>query len=374
MPDSWPPRDEAQLRRAITNGLLVEDHHLDLKRELPPAPRNDPIAIDLAAFSIDGGAVFVGVDETSPPSIGPVRFEGLAERIEQIGRTRVDPPIHVRCVEIPVGANPGEGVLVVIVPPSPTAPHMVGHQYRARGDKTNYPMGDAEVERVRRGRTASVEELADQMEEFGRQAVSAAGGRLPLLLVLARPSVPTEDFLLRCALPDPYTWIATELVKGPLSRPLSERWSPDFEAGVPVDPRAGGWIIEGRNVQLELHEDGVLRLSTSALTYPAEPPTVNDIAINGLVKRVVMTASVIGERCSYFGSWHFSVLVVGLRGRQAETARRGLRAGMPPYAEDGYEQTTAATFEELAASPDEVVQRLLGRLNRAFGGSAARIP
>jgi hypothetical protein len=80
MTDSWPATSAAQLDTAIDNGLLVESHFVDLKRELPAAPRNQGIAVDLAAFSVDGGVVFVGVDEaTSPPSVSPVSLSGLAE-------------------------------------------------------------------------------------------------------------------------------------------------------------------------------------------------------------------------------------------------------------------------------------------------------
>jgi hypothetical protein len=47
---------------------------------------------------------------------------------------------------------------------------------------------------------------------------------------------------------------------------------------------------------------------------------------------------------------------------------------MPPYSEDVYQQIPRATFEEITANPDDVVDRLLGRVNRSFGGPQAIRP
>jgi hypothetical protein len=70
---AWPPRTEEQLRSAARSGLLVEGHKLGLKRELKGGDSgNEEIAKDIAAFSLDGGAIIIGVDEdTDPPSLHP---------------------------------------------------------------------------------------------------------------------------------------------------------------------------------------------------------------------------------------------------------------------------------------------------------------
>ena len=81
-----------------SNGLLEETHRLDINRELESGnSANKKLANDIAAFSLDGGTIVIGVDEdTSPPRLSPVSMDGLAERIEQIcpyaGRgSRADP-------------------------------------------------------------------------------------------------------------------------------------------------------------------------------------------------------------------------------------------------------------------------------------------
>ena len=331
MVDAWPPTNRAQLDTAITNGLLVESHFVDLKRELSAAPKNRNIAIDLAAFSIDGGIIAVGVDEsTSPVSIRPATLSGVAERIEQIGLSTVDPPVRVRTHAIEIG--PGTGVLVVIIPPSPLAPHMVDHQYRARGDKTNYVMSDAEVWRVRDELREHEAEINQLLEGFARSVMPSMGNG-PFLFMMARPVSGRSDMLLTCAGSNPFDWITRELLSGPLSQSLSTRWAPDFLDGLPVEPRADGWAITRQEIStldIEIKEDGTLRLRAGELDVPliSAPTSVNDIAINGLVKRVVMTAGAISRACSHFGSWDFAVTLHPLRGRRSWMAPVGRESQM----------------------------------------------
>jgi hypothetical protein len=87
-----------------------------------------------------------------------------------------------------------------------------------------------------------------------------------------------------------------------------------------------------------------------------------------------MSAGEIGAECSHFGAWEFAVSIVPLLNRRAESARRRLVTPMPPYSEQVYWESASATYEELRAEPNAVVDRLLGRLNRSFGGAAAIIP
>lgn len=375
---SWPPSTKEELEAAIAAGLLGESHFVDLKRELPVAGSNTGMAVDLAAFSVDGGVIFVGVNEGPPPTVHPNNLSGLAERIEQIGSSAVDPPVRIRSV--PIETASGVGVLVVIVPPSPMAPHMVDGRYRGRGDKTNYVMGDAEVMRVRGERARHQEDVEQLMAEFAGTALRITGQ--PALLVIARPVTGSDELVLKCAGDDPLVWITRILLKGPLSRPLRQHWGPDFLDGLPVEHRANGWAIKREprdgttTLDLEIHEDGILRLRAGPLDYAVEGGRgpVNDIAINGLVKRVVLAAAAIGATCNHFGSWDFAVTVMALMNRRAESTRRRLAVEMPPYSEEVYVETITATYEEIAADPDSVVGRLLGRLNRAFGGPGAIIP
>jgi hypothetical protein len=96
------PDIEVMLVAALSEERLQEGEHLDFKRELPPGDRaNKSIAIDLASFALHGGTILIGVAERHPPTAHPVALKGLRERVEQIARASVDPPLIVRVREIP---------------------------------------------------------------------------------------------------------------------------------------------------------------------------------------------------------------------------------------------------------------------------------
>ena len=376
MAKPWPPTTLIDLELALTNGLLTEGHFLDLKRELPQAGRNEGIAIDLAAFSVDGGLLLYGVDEdTSPPTIAPIPLDGAAERIEQVGLASVDPPVRVSGHVLET--DPGHGVLVVIVPPSPQAPHMVGGKYRGRSDRTNHVLGDAEVRRIHGDLAAGRDEIEEELRAFAEEALRRHGTGVVLLMV-ASPALGGETLVLDSAGRDPLKWVTDLVTSGPMSSALSVAYGPDFRSGLTVDRRAGGWSVARHPGAIEIGEDGRIRLAISSLEgTELGVRLVNDVAINGLVLRVILLAAEIGARCHHLGPWSFAISITGLRGTQASSTHAAhpmRRVDMPPYAEEVYVQSGAATWEEVARQPADVRNRLLGRLNRGLGGPNAVIP
>src|SRR5262245_2317851 len=125
----WQPRSVADVQTAISDGTLTERHWLDVKAMLSGGEAaNKELARDLASFANDGGGYIVGVAEDKPTGtllLAPVELAGLPERVEQVALSRCDPPLFVVCHPLPYPADPTRGVLLVEIPPSPQAPHMV---------------------------------------------------------------------------------------------------------------------------------------------------------------------------------------------------------------------------------------------------------
>lgn len=90
------PSSKEELEAALCAGLLVEGHYLDLKRQLGKGKEaNRDLAKDVAAFSIDGGVLYIGVREGAPgqaPALHPVELGGLKERVDQVARSIPRPP------------------------------------------------------------------------------------------------------------------------------------------------------------------------------------------------------------------------------------------------------------------------------------------
>jgi hypothetical protein len=132
------PATEQEILAAIEAGDLIENASFEAKGALPAKGKSKDLAIDVAAKASDGGTLLYGVgeDENRRPSVAqPFCLAGVRERVDQIVRTSISEPSDVQVREIPTDDDPGLGYLVVVVPPSPRAPHMVtvGKEYRYYG-------------------------------------------------------------------------------------------------------------------------------------------------------------------------------------------------------------------------------------------------
>jgi hypothetical protein len=176
---NYPPREVplhyADLRDAVNNGVFpAERHWIDFKRELYPAPQppggpqwkpksnaavHEELARDLASLGPQGGFLIFGVDEdkarhtfTVVDMPLPVQLD---QTIDQIARDRITPPLTAIPTPIPNPNKPDTGLLVVEVPESADAPHMVNGVYYGRSETGKIQLDDAAVERLiqRRGKS-----------------------------------------------------------------------------------------------------------------------------------------------------------------------------------------------------------------------------
>jgi hypothetical protein len=139
------------VRDAIVRGL-VESTSFDAKKELPRPNRNSDLAADVAAMANDGGVLLYGVgeDENGRPTVdNPIPLVGVRERVDQIVQSGISSPSPVDIVELPLEEDPSTGYLVVVVPASPAAPHMVlvggEHRYYGRTATGNVRLGEGDV-------------------------------------------------------------------------------------------------------------------------------------------------------------------------------------------------------------------------------------
>jgi hypothetical protein len=147
------PDDESDLLRALANGRLQEGQSLDFKASLPAGTKgNHSIAVDLASFAVEGGTLLVGVAEGHPSTASPVQLAGLRERLENIARDAIDPPLRCSIREILSRHVAGAGYLVVEIAPSPDAPHSVEGVFRGRMGSKNISLKADEVRRLHQRR------------------------------------------------------------------------------------------------------------------------------------------------------------------------------------------------------------------------------
>jgi hypothetical protein len=382
---SWIPGTEGQLREAIEQGVIREDHHHDFKEMLAQGPSaNRELAIDLASFAVDGGLLLVGVDEGPPPRFTPVPLAGLAERIDQVAGSRVDPPLRVTCRTIPSESDASLGYVVVAVPASPAAPHQVDNAYRGRSDTTNIKLSDGELRRIREERrrveTDAYSLLATQIAHHGVKVANSSHARL---FVVAQPVYADPELLLRSLGDNPASELWRMVAASPI---LTEDFEPDFRHVHTGQQRAGGWAIFHagttdpeagyREDELDIffREDGGIRLycERAGDMIPSwQTRVVMPSIIGGLVWRTLDLARSISGITGYVGNWHLAVGVTNLRGAQAFQKGALLQGA---YSEDDYSMAFDVTTADLDIDPDALVSRLLGRLGRSLAGRAIDFP
>ncbi|WP_103529548.1 helix-turn-helix domain-containing protein [Streptomyces sp. SM12] len=392
----WTPRTEVELQAAIDNRTLEESAYLDFKRELPHGSKaNRGIARDIAAFALNGGALVVGVDEDKPTgtfALAPQPLNGLAERIEQIAGTVPDPPVHIRTEAIPAAGPDGAGYLIVHIPPSPDAPHMVEGLYPARGDKTNSHLTDAQVSELHLRRRATSETALTWLRtEMATDPLRDVSDQSHLYLVARPTSVRRDACLPLTSDPARLTEILKAAVTDQVLKALVEgrSYEPDMTdlLRASVQRRAGGVarVTSGlrsdrsydsdardgaeRTLELQLHENGELTMLMTRLSTPGRvrgEQVLHDEGAVRLTHQLLALVRQVADEISYRGSWALAAGASELRGRRVEVTETGY-PGQHRYSADNYEESTLATHIELHDGAGRIARRLLGPLLRSLG-------
>jgi hypothetical protein len=392
---SWRPRTEADLQAAVDSGLLAETHYLDMKQMIgsSEAERKN-IARHLASLGIHGGSLVVGIAEDSTQRawlLAPQPLHGLPERVDQLAAHLIDPPLFISLTEIPSGSDPSKGYLIIEVPPSSRAPHMVEGRYYGRGERTRQQLSDAEVTRLHSSRIpvdAIGHELLDA--EFKRDPVSdedrvnghlyliaqplsappqvarglIAGGQISLMGVMQDPA---ED-IGSCRMAPPRPTAAQDFIRRSQGAAMS---SYAVGRAGSINPNASA--PENDLLDIEFHEDGGIRVLMGRMTTFWGPADAEGVICDQLAvaypRRLVAWAARLGEACSYRGAWVLGVHADRLRGLMSSAFVNDPYGGLGAVHSDDntYREVTTAQHLELEEAPAQVAERLVGRLVRGLG-------
>ncbi|MFJ9521869.1 helix-turn-helix domain-containing protein [Kitasatospora sp. NPDC101801] len=391
----WAPKTEADLQAAVDGGLFEENHHLDLKKAPSNKGDNRELARDLSSFAVDGGTLIIGVQENKDErtfELAPQPLNGLAEKVEQVARTLPDPPLTVLTEEIYSAADDGTGYLVVHIPASPVAPHMVDNRYFGRGDKTKYQMGDSEVVALHQQRRDSeADTLTLLRREMDEDPLREVGARSHFFLV-AQPTAARRDVCLPITGAPDWSARLQILIHRVLENPgLHEAlsnggFSPNLSDAHQGHRRARGVALSssGLNsdrtfvtasgaeksvIEVQLSESGGLRLFMSRLSDEVardEEQVLFDAGAVILTRHLLDLVRLVSNEVGYHGNWAVGVGATRLRGRRRFTTQAQFPSDHK-YSADTYEETTGVTLAELNDAPGAVTRRLLGPLLRSLG-------
>jgi hypothetical protein len=393
----WRPTTEADLEIAAAAGVLDEyTSRIEFKQEITATDSGRRrFAEELASLAVDGGLLIVGVvdpkhrtNPTNPASaLRPVPLQGEPERIEQIAAVRCDPPLFVRTLPIPTAADPSKGFLVVDVPPSPVAPHMVDGRYMGRGDTAKRHLNDADVIRLHERRRTLDEDVSNALNAFIRRDPLIAAGRPQHrghLFIVAEPRGGRPDMFYDVATHTHgwQEWLLHFVHRRANDDPrFHAQFAPDLDTATRVERRPDGWALtshyyidtdadaldEERLLEVELTADGAVRLFCGRGTYFAgNTPVIIEELVAGLAYRAVCVAADVASACGYLGEWALGAAATRIEGARSGALNRQFSSQGRPYPDRDYHRVTRSASAELQDDPTAVVGRLVGRLIRVF--------
>jgi hypothetical protein len=265
----WTPNSYEEVEQAVA-AKISEGPDLDFKEKLSD---NKELAKDVAAMTIHGGVIVVGVSEADgvASAIPKVPLAGMRERIQQIIDTSVRPIPHIEIGVYAEKTGDAEGVVVVAVPPSINAPHEADSRFPARSDTTTRYQIEPEIARLYEQRRQYIERPLATRQPFegfiypSGSAQAAGFGGIGRMRVLIRPlgdAAHAAGVRLRKPLEEAVASAAASLATEfdpPKALGLLREWRPHgslgWESGVAKD-------------QVEELRVGVL--AAGVATYPAQ--------------------------------------------------------------------------------------------------------
>ena len=383
-----------ELENGVQTQAVSESAFFDFK-EFPAASNsaNRDLAKDLAAFSVDGGTIVLGVAENKTKKtfdLAPQDLAGWAERVSQIGLNRVQPPVRITCSSL---VRPDcVGYLVVQVSPSPSAPHMVDGRYYGRSDTTNYQLSDMEVRALLSRSLSRRDSLHALLEsEISRDLVP--GAENARMVALAQPLSADQTLLLDAMENRDLSEFAYELLSNPVMhpRPGVQSYTPSFDHMKDLYRRATGVALssyfvgpdrsvvvskQGSQVDftsivdLEVQEDGGIRFFYGRASDRRGADTKHYLivpAVAGSLSRIIQLARLVAEKTGFYGSWQFAVAVLNMRGSESSIYRSDpFRTDRRGYSADSYIEAIEVDYPTINAPDSVVLDRLIGRLLRTL--------
>jgi hypothetical protein len=383
----WIPKSEQDILSAIDAGDLSETANFDGKSALPGKGKGKDLALDVAAMSADGGTLLYGVAEDENERLTvpqPFKLAGVRERVDQIVRTSISEPLTIEVHTIPTDNDPSLGYLVIAVPPSPRAPHMVtvGKEYRyyGRGATGNVLLSEGEVARLYERRQRWEVDRGAMLDEAIASAPIRRRADFAYLHLVARPVVPDED-LYDGARKDQQ---AMQFLGGLISAALSAEavpnsYTPDFSGGHHYVRHADGWAAiwgpaserderedPARVLDLEVGLDGRGRLfcGRAAQKYP-EHFLIFEPLVADLTTKFLTVMGGLYAAGSYMGAVDVGVAVTGLRGSVSYILRDHISIERTPYNRDQYRRTERLPASHLVGDPRGTASKMVLPLLRA---------
>lgn len=384
------PKTAQEVEDAVKAGSVMESPSLDAKLALPIARKNADIAKDVAAMATDGGVILYGVGEDEQENLTvlePIELAGAADRVSAIvsGGLAEVPFIEPRA--LPLADDPSRGYLLVIVPQSERAPHMVvsggENRYYGRDAKANRILNEGDVARLYERRARWAVDREQLLRDVIANAPVPPRPDIGYVHAFARPVAPDpgllERFIFEVGPPrgTVVQWLMNQVhttvlrdTYGPslershyLRRHGADMWrwaslSPgEIEEAVAhatqtVNPPATRFDSTDL-VSIDMNLDGRGQLfcgRASGFAQNATAPYVIEAVIAGNVEAFFTVMAAIYKAAGYHGAVDVGLAVTGIKGAFSERGSRGFGGGYP-YPVENYTRHDRMAAAQLSDAP-----------------------
>lgn len=387
----WIPKTEDEIVQAISSGSLVESPTFDAKRELPASGKSKDLAKDVAAMATDGGTLLYGIaeDGTGRPTIpAPFPLDGIAERVASIVRSGISEPPEIFVLTIPTAADSTVGYLVVSVPPSSRAPHMVtidkDFRYYGRGANGNVVLTEGEIARLYERRKRWETDQDAILNDLVRQAPVATHDNFSYLHLLVQPIGTGEDLLQRgrktLSEPDFLNTLLSSTLQLSVFPP--SRFDPDFTERVLWYRQPDGWeaflkddprFVEQRDpsnildIRVNFNGSGYLFCGRLAERHESNLLFFEQI-LAGLTSRCLWFFGQLYKQANYLGPVDIGFAATGLKGAIPCSATRMAIFGahFRLFERTEYRRVERVFASSLETNTRDMVKQLVMPLINAF--------
>lgn len=376
----WIPKNTQEIIDAVNAGHLHESQNFDAKREL--GSKNKETAKDIAAMANDGGVLIYGLMEDEYGHItglAPIRLKGAAEKIDQIAHTSIQETPRIETFVHSLPEDPENGFLVVAVPPSDRAPHMVtvdkDNRYYMRIDRTSVPMSEGEVARLYERRRRWEVDRETLLDKLLADSTYPVYPELNYLHLFVHPVSCGVDLLPRIAANKQERSIKLRslIEDSSIYRLYPHNVTPSFgDTARYIRPTVQGYVCESEMlevtadqmdartmagyVRLDLRENGTATLfcGRAGSTFQGEKRLVSSIAV-ALLWRGMVCMGAFYQAVAYSGMVDIGLAITQLKG---QTIHSYFRTNIP-FSHDIYRRTKRVSALSLTEAAEQVARDLL---------------
>lgn len=389
----WKPSSADELIQAINaNTLPHESAAFEVKEKLPDRQANRELAADVAAMATDGGVIIYGVREnkaTNTFTSKPIELAGVKDRISEILTSNLRERVEFDVSLLAMDGDPSKGFVVVDVPASPRAPHMVEvkgeYRYYGRVPGGNKELTEAEVARLYDRREESERQARRSLDDAIAEAPIPPEATRGDLHIVIHPLVPDPGVRARAWTSEDPAVLASEISLASNSLRFEEPWTPrlsDIISGGQQRPTLDGLALTNGPIdrdteqitrwvsRLEVLDDGTCRYFRAAVAEQTRTNGLSLIRCPAIAQITAHLAAMVGhflDTGEYHGAVDVSLAITGAAGATSTEWYAqgrfsfGAHPGVPT---NDYRDRVRVSANQLVSDPCDVSRRLLARLFR----------